>query len=92
MVAMETGHFLKKLSDASLASLGLLMWKVLGCLICKKTLWVLSYKVNPIRCHTKWSPGKEAEESQDKYRKNTHIYVWYDGISKQSGGGQASIS
>ena len=36
MVAMETGHFLKMLNDASLASLGLLMWKVLGSIICKK--------------------------------------------------------
>ena len=36
MVAMETGHFLKMLNDASLASLGFLMWKVLGCIICKK--------------------------------------------------------
>ena len=40
MVAMETGHFIKMLNDASLASLGLLMWKVLGCIICKNPLWV----------------------------------------------------
>ena len=46
MVAMETGHFIKMLNDASLASLGLLMWKVLGCIICKNPLWVLSCKVN----------------------------------------------
>ena len=42
---METGHFLKTLNDASLASLGFLMWKVLGCIICKNPLWVLSCKV-----------------------------------------------
>ena len=47
MVAMETGHFLKMLNDASLASLGFLMWKVLGCIICKNPLWVLSCKVGP---------------------------------------------
>ena len=52
MVAMETGHFLKMLDDASLASLGFLMWKVLGCIICKNPLWVLSCKVNPLRCQT----------------------------------------
>ena len=44
---METGHFLKMLNDASLASLGFLMWKVLGCIICKNPLWVLSCKVGP---------------------------------------------
>ena len=38
MVAMETGHFLKMLNDANLASLGFLMWKVLGCIICKKNI------------------------------------------------------
>ena len=47
MVAMETGNFLKMLNDASLASLGFLMWKVLGCIICKNPLWVLSCKVGP---------------------------------------------
>ena len=52
MVAMETGHFLKMLNDASLASLGCLMCKVLGCIICKNPLWVLSCKVNPLRCQT----------------------------------------
>ena len=52
MVAMETGHFIKMLNDAILASLGLLMWKVLGCIICKNPLWVLSCKVNLFRCHT----------------------------------------
>ena len=35
MVTMETGHFLKTLNDASLASLVFLMRKVLGCIICK---------------------------------------------------------
>ena len=49
---METGNFLKMLNDASLASLGILMWKVLGCTICKNPLWVLSCKVNPLRCQT----------------------------------------
>ena len=49
---METGHFLKMLNDASLASLEFLMWKVLGCIICKNPLWVLSCKVNPLRCQT----------------------------------------
>ena len=49
---METGHFLKMLNDASLASPGFLMWKVLGCIICKNPLWVLSCKVNPLRCQT----------------------------------------
>ena len=38
LVAMEIGHFLKMLNDASLASLGLLMQKVMGCIICKKTI------------------------------------------------------
>ena len=52
MVAMETGHFLKTLNDASLASLGFLMWKVLGCIICKNPLWVLSCKVTLLRCRT----------------------------------------
>ncbi len=33
---MEIGHFLKLLNDASLASLGFLMRKVMGCIICKK--------------------------------------------------------
>ena len=47
MVAMETGHFLKMLNDASLASLGFVMRKVLGCIICKNPLWVLSCKVGP---------------------------------------------
>ena len=47
MVAMETGNFLKMLNDASLASLGLLVWKVLGYIICKNPLWVLSCKVGP---------------------------------------------
>ena len=47
MVAMETGHFLKMLNDASLASLGFLMGKVLRCIICKNPLWVLSCKVGP---------------------------------------------
>ena len=43
---METCNFLKMLNDANLASLGLLMWKVLGCIICKKNqLWELSCKV-----------------------------------------------
>ena len=46
MVAMETAHFRKMLNDAILASLGLLMWKVLGCIICKNPLWVLLCKVN----------------------------------------------
>ena len=49
---METGHFLKILNDASLASPGFLMWKVLGCIICKNPLWVLPCKVNPLRCQT----------------------------------------
>ena len=49
---MGTGHFLKMLNDASLASLGFLMWNVLGCIICKTPLWVLSCKVNPLRCQT----------------------------------------
>ena len=44
---METGHFLKMLNDTSLASLGFLMWKVVGCIICKNPLWVLSCKVGP---------------------------------------------
>ena len=52
MVAMETGHFLKTLNDASLASLGFLMRKVLRCIICKNPLWVLSCKVTPLRCRT----------------------------------------
>ncbi len=52
MVAMETGHFLKTLNDASLASLGFLMWKVLGCIICKNPLWVLQCTVNHLRCQT----------------------------------------
>ena len=52
MVAMETGHFIKMLNDASLASLGLFMWKVLGCIICKNPLWVLSCKVNLFCCQT----------------------------------------
>ena len=35
--------------------------------------------------------GKEAEEIQDREGRNLHhIYVWYDGSSKHSGGGQAS--
>ena len=38
MVTMETGHFLKMLNDDSLASLGFLMWEVLGCIICKKNI------------------------------------------------------
>ena len=50
---METGHFLKTLNDASLASLGFLMRKVLGCIICKNPLWVLSCKVTPLRCQTR---------------------------------------
>ena len=45
MVAMETGHFLKTLNDASLASLGFLMWNVLGSIICKNPLWVLQCTV-----------------------------------------------
>ena len=41
--------------------------------------------------------GKETEESRDKGGRNTshkshRAYVWYDGSSKQSGVGQASIS
>ena len=52
MVAIETGNFLKMLNDASLALLGFLMWKVLGYIICKNPLWVLSCKVNPLRCQT----------------------------------------
>ena len=36
MVPMETGHFLKMLNYASLASLGILTEKVLGCIICTK--------------------------------------------------------
>ena len=52
MIAMETGHFLKMINDASLESLGFLMWKVLGCIICKNPSWVLSRKVNPLRCQT----------------------------------------
>ena len=47
MVAMETDNFLKMLNDASLASLGFLTGKVLGCIICKNPLWVLSCKVGP---------------------------------------------
>ena len=33
------------LNDASLASFESLMWKVLGCVICKTPVWVLSCKV-----------------------------------------------
>ena len=44
---METGHFLKMLNDVSLASLGFLIWKVLGCIICQNPLWILSCKVGP---------------------------------------------
>ena len=64
MVAMETGHFLKMLNDASLASLGFLMWKVLGYIICKKRLRLLSCKVNPLRCQTNWL---ESESEADLY-------------------------
>ena len=68
----ETGHFLRMLNDASLASLGLLMWEVLGCILCKNPLWVLSCKVNPLRCQTSWQfwarsyfytrPGRKSTE------------------------------
>ena len=49
IVAKETGHNLNILNDASLASLGFLTWKVLGCIICKKTIagLVLQCKVGP---------------------------------------------
>ena len=47
MVGNGNMPFLKILNDASLESLGFLMWKFLECIICKKTLWVglLSCKV-----------------------------------------------
>ena len=48
MAAMETCHFLETLNDASLVSLGFLIWNVLGCIICKNRLCVLSYKVNTL--------------------------------------------
>jgi hypothetical protein len=47
MVAMETSHFLKMLNDASLASLGFLIWRVHRCILCKNILWVLQCKVGP---------------------------------------------
>ena len=53
MVAMETGHFLKMLNDARFASLGFLTWKVVGCIICRNPLWVLSCKVIHLRYQTR---------------------------------------
>ena len=54
MVAMKTCHFLEMLNYANLASLGLLMWKVLGCIICKSHCGYSPARSTPSAARLSW--------------------------------------
>ena len=38
-----------------------------------------------------WSPEKKLRKAHIKMGERHHRYIWYDGNSTQTGGGQASI-
>ena len=67
MVAMETGNFLKMLNDASLASIGFLMWKVVGCIICKNCWY------SPARLTPSATIENLVSLSMDNYRDNDNV-------------------